>query len=42
MLVRLIDDYLFVTTDLSKAREFLEAMLAGILAICMMSARRLY
>jgi hypothetical protein len=29
MLVRLIDDYLFITTDLAKARRFLDAMIEG-------------
>ena len=29
MLLRLIDDYLFVTTSLSKAREFLDVMKKG-------------
>lgn len=29
MLLRLIDDYLFITTDLNKARRFLDAMIKG-------------
>ena len=29
MLLRLIDDYLFITADLAKARRFLDVMVEG-------------
>jgi len=30
MLLRLIDDYLFITTDHAKARKFLDVMIKGL------------